>query len=206
MVILLTIRQEIKTDYREVENLVRESFWNIYRPGCYEHYIIHNMRYAKSFIKQLDYLIEEDNYIIAHIVYANGKIHSNNESKTLPILGPVSVHPKYQKQGYGSKIINYTLKKAEEMGYPGIIVVGDEKYYSRFGFEKAFKYNIHYEGMDRNDEAPFFMIKVFDKNKINDYQGIFSNPESYTVDIELLNEFDKAFPPKIKEKIEGQLE
>ena len=60
--------------------------------------------------------------------------------------------------------------------------------------------------MDRNDEAPFFMIKVFDKNKINDYQGIFSNPESYTVEIELLNEFDKAFPPKIKEKIEGQLE
>ena len=64
MVILLTIRQEIKTDYREVENLVRESFWNIYRPGCYEHYIIHNMRYAKSFIKQLDYLIEEDNHIL----------------------------------------------------------------------------------------------------------------------------------------------
>ena len=59
-----TIRLEEKKDYREVENLVRESFWNVYRPGCSEHYVIHVLRDDPAFVPELDYVMEQDGKLI----------------------------------------------------------------------------------------------------------------------------------------------
>lgn len=203
----MIIRLEEEKDYFETENLTREAFWNVYREGCFEHLIIHNLRKDKSFVKELDYCIEIDNKIIANIVYAKGKLKlENGNIREILIFGPVSVLPKYQKKGYGEKLINYTIEKAKELGFDAIVIMGNPNYYKKFGFESCSKYKIYYEGLDKNEEAPFFMIKILNDNNIENLKGIYSDPDCYKADEKELEEFDKKFPFKIKEKIEGQIE
>lgn len=203
----MIIRLEKEKDYFETENLTREAFWNVYREGCFEHLIIHNLRKDKSFVKELDYCIEIDNKIIANIVYAKGKLKlENGDIREILIFGPVSVLPEYQKKGYGEKLINYTIEKAKELGFDAIVIMGNPNYYKKFGFESCSKYKIYYEGLDKNEEAPFFMIKILNDNNIENLKGIYSDPDCYKADEKELEEFDKKFPFKIKEKIEGQIE
>lgn len=203
----MIIRLEEEKDYFETENLTREAFWNVYREGCFEHLIIHNLRKDKSFVKELDYCIEIDNKIIANIVYAKGKLKlENGNIREILIFGPVSVLPEYQKKGYGEKLINYTIEKAKELGFDAIVIMGNPNYYKKFGFESCSKYKIYYEGIDKKEETPFFMIKILNDNNIENLKGIYSTPDCYKVDEKELEEFDKKFPFKIKEKIEGQIE
>jgi predicted N-acetyltransferase YhbS len=203
----MKIRLEEEKDYYEVENLTREAFWNLYRPGCFEHLVVHNLRKDKSFIKELDYVIEEDEKVIANIMYAKGNLTlDNGKTEDILIFGPVSVGPAYQKKGYGSEIINFTLNKAKEFGYPAVLITGNPEYYKKFGFVSASKYEIYYGEMDKSEEAPFFMIKVLDSSKIDNLKGTYKDPDCYNVDAKELEEFDKNFPPKVKEKREGQLE
>lgn len=201
----MNIRLEETKDYFEVENLTREAFWNIYRPGCFEHLVINNLRNDESFVKELDYIIEKDNQIIANIVYVNGTLkQSNGFQRKVLTFGPVSVLPKYQKQGYGEKLINYTINKAKLLGYDAIIITGNPDYYQKYGFVSASKYEIYYEGMEK-EETPFFMIKILDENKVKELKGIYSDPKCYNIDESELIEFDKLFPKKQKEKRENQL-
>ena len=55
----IVIRLEEKSEYREVENLVRDSFWNVYRPGCLEHYVLNQLRNDPAFVPELDYSLEK---------------------------------------------------------------------------------------------------------------------------------------------------
>ena len=218
-----TIRLEEEKDYLKVENLVRDAFWNVYRPGAYEHYIVHNLRDDSSFIKDLAYIIEGNDEIIGHINYSNGRLNLYKENRygvyikvsegsgKATVLGPIAIDSKYQSNGYGSKLIRHTLKLAEDMNIPFIFVIGDEEYYSRFGFESASKYNIYLEETDTEDENPFFMIKILNGNentlKNLDYdKGIFYNPEVFDVDEKMVDEFDENFEYKEKKVLEGQLD
>lgn len=197
------IRLERKEDYTNVENMVRNSFWNIYRPGAFEHFIVHNLREDESFIRNLAYVIERDNEIIGHINYSKGKIQYDGGIEDAVVLGPVAIDDNYQNQGLGTRLIEYTLKLTEDYGY--VFVIGDENYYSRFGFESASKYNIYLDGTDLNDENPFFMIKIFNKDAISNELGIFHNPDVFNVDENDVEEFDKQFEFKEKLVLEGQL-
>lgn len=202
----MIIRLENEKDYLEVENLVRDSFWNIYRPGAYEHYIVHHLRNDSSFIKDLAFVMEIDNRIIGHINYSIGEIEfDDGRCENALVLGPVSIDESYQNKGYGSKLIGYSLKIAENKNNPFVFVIGDENYYHRFGFESASEYNLYLNGTDTNEECPFFMIKIFDDEKISNEKGIFKNPEVFDVDESDVNEFDKKFEFKEKKVIEGQL-
>lgn len=200
----MIIRLENKNDYREVENLTREAFWNVYRPGCTEHFILHNLRNDKCFVPELDYVIEENGKIIAHIAYAKGKLQTqNDEIKDMLLFGPVSVLPEYQKRGYGSRLINYTLDKAKERSFPAVVITGSPEYYGKFGFVTASKHGVFYKGLDRNEDFPYFMIKILDEKA--DVKGIYEDPQCYFVDDGDVDEFDKTFSPKIKEVRENQL-
>ncbi len=202
----MIIRKETEKDYLEVENLTREAFFNVYRPGCVEHLVVHNLRNDESFIEQLSYVVEEDGKIVASIFYALGDVtKSSCEVEKVLIFGPVSVHPDFQKKGYGSKIIEYTLDLAEKLGYPAVVITGSPDYYGRFGFEPCSLYGIYYEGMPKTEPAPFFMIKVFDKEKVENLSGVYSDPKCYFVSDEDVEAFDKRFPAKEKLKKEGQI-
>lgn len=202
----INIRLERKEDYLEVENLVRNSFWNVYRPGAFEHFIVHNLRNDESFIKNLAFVVEKDNLIIGHINYSKGKInYENGEYDEGIVLGPVCIDRDYQNKGYGTRLIRYTLKLIDKNDIPYVFVIGNEDYYSRFGFESASKYNIYLEGTDASEENPFFMIKIFNRDRVSLNGAIFSNPDVFNVDEKDVDEFDKKFEYKEKKVLDTQL-
>lgn len=201
----MKIRLETKNDYLEVENLTREAFRNIYRPGCFEHLVIHNLRSDSDFVPELDFIIEEDNKIIWNIVYALGNINLNWANEKVLIFWPVAILPDYQHKWYWETLINYSLERAKELWYSCVFITWNPEYYKKFWFESASKYNIHYEGMPLDDEAPFFMVKILDESKFKLNWWIYSDPNCYNIDESELEEFDKQFPPKEKKVLPGQL-
>ena len=201
----MKLRLEESKDYKIVENLIREAFWNVYKPGCDEHFIMHQLRKDESFVSNLDYVLEVENEIVAHIVYSLGKLKKENGDEVdALIFGPVGVLPSKQKQGYGSYIITETLKIAKNLGYPCVVITGNPKYYHRFGFETASNYEIYHDQLPK--DIPVFMVKVLDEEKMKDFKGIYSDPKCYYVDEKDVEEFDQQFPPKVKEKRPGQLQ
>ena len=202
----MQIRQESGNDYLKVEELVRDSFWNVYRPGAYEHFIVHNLRNDESFLSNLAYVIEDDGNIIGHINYSIGKISYEKDIVSAVILGPIAIDRNYQNQGLGSKLVDHTLEIAQNDNIPYVFVVGDENYYSRFGFASASEYGLYLDGTDLSEENPFFMIKIFDADKLKKELGIFHIPKVFNVGEKDVDEFDKQFEFKEKLVREGQLE
>ena len=197
---------ETEEDYFEVENMVRNSFWNVYRPGAFEHYIVHNLRDDESFLENLTYVMESNDEIIGYITYSEGFIDYGDERIGAVVLGPLAIHEDFQNHGLGSKLIDHTLNLAKDEDIPFVFVVGDEDYYRRFGFISASEYDLYLEGTDMGEECPFFMIRLFDESKLKDGIGIFHNPDVFDVNPEDVDEFDKKFEYKKKEVLEGQLE
>ena len=201
----MKIRLEEETDYREVEELVRNAFWNIYRPGAFEHFIVHNLRNDDCRIQKLAYVIEKDDLIVGSINYSRGKIFFENDVVDAVVLGSVAIDGNCQGQGWGTELIGYTLDLADRCGIPLIFVIGDENYYSKFGFESASRYNVFLDGTDLNGENPFFMIRIFDVDAISFKNAIFKNPDAFNVDEGDVDEFDRRFEYKKKLVQDGQL-
>ena len=199
----MQMRLEREDDYLEVEKMVRDSFWNIYRPGAFEHFIVHHLRDDESFIDNMAYVIEKDSKIVAHINYSKGYLLFENQTTDAVVLGPVAVAKDYQNQGLGTQLISYTLDLAKD--YPYVFVIGDENYYERFGFVSASRYNIYLDGTDMEEENPFFMIKVFDEDELSGELAVFHNPDVFDVDVDEVDEFDRQFEYKEKLVLEGQL-
>lgn len=199
----MQMRLEREDDYLEVEKMVRDSFWNIYRPGAFEHFIVHHLRDDESFIDNMAYVIEKDSKIVAHINYSKGYLLFENQTTDAVVLGPVAVAKDYQNQGLGTQLISYTLDLAKD--YPYVFVIGDENYYERFGFVSASRYNIYLDGTDMEEENPFFMIKVFDEDELSGELAVFHNPDVFDVGVDEVDEFDRQFEYKEKLVLEGQL-
>lgn len=192
----LIMRNETEADYRQVEALTREAFWNVYVPGCEEHYLAHVIRGTKEFIPELDVVAELDGCIVGNIMYAESSIVSE-QGETYPVItfGPLSVLPSCQKSGVGRKLIEYTKEKAAQMGFLAIVICGDPAYYSRFGFTAAEEYGI------RNGEgfyAAALQICELRPGAMDGICGRFEEGEAYQMDSLLAEEFDKTFPPREK--------
>lgn len=200
----LVLRKVNPNDYKEVEILTREAFWNVYMPGCCEHLVIHNMHKDKRSIEKLELVAVCDNKIVGHIAYTKGQI-KGIDNDTFVTFGPISIMPEFQGKGIGGKLILDTLEKATKLGYSAVFITGDNNYYSRFGFEPASKYGIHMEGIPMEDEAPFFMVKTLKDDALKDVSGFYIFDDCYNVDEETVDQFDKLFEEKKKEVREGQL-
>jgi Predicted acetyltransferase len=201
-----SIRLETSADWTEVENLTREAFWNVYRPGCMEHYVLHCYRSLPEFIPELSCVMETDHKIIAHIMYSKAEVVCD-DGKRIPIMifGPVSVLPEYQGKGYGSRLIVYTLEKAKNLGCGAVAITGNPAYYNRFGFRDGQSFRIYYANVPRGEPTPFFMIKELKPGYLDGVIGTYTDPDGYFVDDSEVDAFDKSFPPKVKEKRPGQL-
>ena len=125
-----TIRLETEEDYRAVENLVRESFWNVYRPGCSEHYVIHVLRDDPAFVKELDYVMEQDGKLIGQNMFMKTIIDAD-DGREIPVLtmGPIGIAPELKRKGYGKAILDYSLEKATEMGCGAVLFDGNNGFY-----------------------------------------------------------------------------
>jgi putative acetyltransferase len=200
----IIIKNERKTDYRIVEELTREAFWNLYVPGCTEHFIVHNLRKSVDFMPELDCIAKKEGKIVGHIVYSRGKIVGNQGVGTEVIsFGPVSVLPGFQKQGIGSALINHTISIARGMRYPAICIYGDPRYYSRFGFRCGEKYDIK----TADDKfAVALLVLELKQGALNNIQGRFIESAAFEVDEPRFTEYDATFRFKDKAQTESQRE
>ena len=123
----MKIRLEQTHDYREVENLTRETFWNVYRPGCTEHYVLNQYRTSPDFIPELDFVMEEDGKIIGHVMFSKAEI-TLDDGAPYPswTFGPISIHPDYKRKGYGLKLLQYAIEKTKEMGIGMLQMEGNQ--------------------------------------------------------------------------------
>lgn len=201
-----SIRLERKEDYRKTENLVRESFWNVYRPGCLEHYVLNQQRNHPDFISDLDFVMEKDGEIIGQNVFLKAKIDAD-DGRTIPILtmGPICITPDLKRQGYGKILLDYSLEKAAAMGYGAVCFEGDINFYGKSGFSVAGRFGIRYHGLPEGEDASFFLCKELISGYLDGITGEYRTPDVYFVDEAEADEFDKKFPKKEKLKLPGQL-
>ena len=202
----ITFRTERKEDYREVENLVRESFWNVYRPGCSEHYVIHVLRDDPAFIKELDFVMEKDGRIIGQNMFMKTVIDKDGGGG-LPVLtmGPICITPELKRKGYGKMLLDYSLEEAEKLGYGAVLFEGNIAFYGKSGFDYARSFGIRYHDLPEGEDDSFFLCRELIPGYLDGVTGVYQTPKGYYVKDQDVEEFDKEFPPKEKLKLPGQL-
>lgn len=202
----LNIRNEKPEEFRVVENLVRESFWNVYRPGCLEHFVLHELRNDTDFVKKLDFVMEKDGEIIGQNIFMKAKIMAD-DGREIPILtmGPICIKNDLKRQGYGKFLLDYSLEKATELGFGAICFEGNINFYGKSGFTFASEKGIRYHGLPEGTDSSFFLCKELKNGYLDGITGEYSTPQGYFVDEEKAEEFDKKFPKKEKLKLPGQI-
>ncbi len=200
------IRLERKEEQREVEHLVREAFWNVYRPGCLEHYVLKQLRYDADFVPELDFVMEQNGVLIGQIMFMKANIKAD-DGRDIPImtLGPICIAPEWKRMGYGKILLDYSLEKAKELGCGAVCLEGDINFYGKSGFDYASKFDIRYHGLPDGEDFPFFLCKELIAGYFTDVTGVYAPPQGYFVDEQEAEEFDKSFPYKEKLKLPGQL-
>ena len=202
----ITFRLERKEDYKNTENLVREAFWNVYRPGCTEHYVLHCYRSDSAFVPELDFLMELGGKLIGQVIYVRSEIECSDGEK-LPIMtfGPISVAPEFKRKGYGKKLLDYSMERAKELGVGALAITGNIDFYGKSGFVPAKTKGVRYYD---DPEADYFLIKELAPGFLNGVSGSYRDPEGYFVaekNPEAFEEYEKTFPEKQKLKKPGQL-
>lgn len=140
---MFQIRNEEERDYQIVEEITRKAFYNMYMPGCVEHYLVHIMRGHEDFIPELDFVAELDGRVIGNIMYTKSRLaDEQGEEKSILTFGPVSILPEYQRKGYGKMLMEHSFKRARELGYEVIVIFGNPSNYVGRGFRSCRKYNI----------------------------------------------------------------
>ncbi|MBQ1371502.1 MAG: N-acetyltransferase [Oscillospiraceae bacterium] len=200
------IRLEEARDHRAVEHLIRESFWNVYRPGALEHYVIHVLREDPAFVPELDFVMEQDGELIGQNMFMRTVILTD-DGGTVDVLtmGPICITPALKCQGYGKYLLDYSLQKATELGYGAVLFEGNIGFYGHCGFDYASKFGIRYHDLPEGADASFFLCRELAPGYLEGVRGVYQTPKGYYVSQEATDEFDKAFPPKEKLKLPGQL-
>ena len=204
-----TIRLEEKKDYREVENLVRESFWNVYRPGCLEHFTLKKLRDDPAFVPELDFVMEKEGIIIGQNIFVRAIIAADNGRK-IPIMtmGPICIASQWKRKGYGKKLLDYSLAKAAALGCGAVCFEGNIDFYGNSGFRFASEFGIRYHGLPEGADASFFLCRELIPGYLNGITGEYATPPGYFVCEKYPDEFatyEAGFPAKEKLKLPGQL-
>ena len=216
-----TIRPEKKEEYREVENLVREAFWNVYRPGCSEHFVIHVLRDDPAFVKELDLVMVlnvqkndpgnrtssmRDEKLIGQNMFMRTVINAD-DGRVIPVLtmGPIGITPELKRKGYGKKLLDYSLEKAADLGFGAVLFEGNIGFYGHSGFDYARNFGIRYHDLPEGADDSFFLCRELIPGYLSGVTGVYQTPAGYYVDDKDVEEFDKSFPYKKKLKLPGQL-
>ena len=201
-----TIRLERTEDCREVENLVRESFWNVYRPGCSEHFVIHVLRDDPAFVKELDFVMEQNGVLIGQNMFMRTVIEAD-DGRVIDVLtmGPIGITPELKRRGYGKKLLDYSLEKAAAMGFGAVLFEGNIGFYGHSGFTYARSFGIRYHDLPEGADDSFFLCKELISGYLDGITGVYQTPQGYYVDDADVEEFDKAFPHKEKLRLPGQI-
>ena len=191
----LIFRATKKEEYRATEMVIREAFWDLFRPGCEEHLMVHQLRKSSDYLPDLDYVAVEDDQILGHILYSKSKVIGDSGEQGLICFGPVGVLPAYQNRGVGSQLIMETLNIAKRKGYRGVGILGNPDYYHRFGFVNAERF-----GITTSDGSNFeaFMVLELVPGSLDGIKGKYYESTGFEINKDALELFDREFPPKEK--------
>ena len=203
----LTIRLETEKDYKAVENLTREAFWNVYKPGADEHYFVHMMRSHPDFIPELAFVAEKDGEIVGNIMYTKAWLQDENGNrKEILSFGPLCVAPKLQRQKIGKLLIEHSFEAARKMGYDVNINFGNPGNYVSRGFVSCKRKNVSFIN-EGNFPTALLVCElipgVLDGKK---WMYIPSAAADCCEDTAAVEAFDRLFPEKEKLVLPSQEE
>ncbi|MBR4743898.1 MAG: N-acetyltransferase [Oscillospiraceae bacterium] len=200
------IRRERPEDHRAVEELIRESFWNVYRPGCSEHWVIHVLRDDPAFVPELDVVMEEDGRLIGQNMFMKTVIDAD-DGRTVPVLtmGPICIANDLKRRGYGKFLLDRCLETAAGMGFGAVLFEGNIGFYGNCGFDYARNFGIRYHDLPEGADDSFFLARELIPGYLDGVTGVYQTPKGYYVDDADVERFDAGFPPKEKLKLPGQL-
>ena len=192
----ITIRNETENDYRIVEEITREAFWNLYFPGCHEHYLVHKMRDHTDFLKELDFVAEYDGKIVGNIMYTKAwLIDELGKEMDIVSFGPISVLPEYQRKGIGSALISHTKNIAIRKGVKAIVILGDPHNYCKHGFKSSKDLNIS----DMNGDYPYGMLALeLEEGVLEGHKRKYRYSAVYEINEKDADEYDNGFEKKEK--------
>ena len=203
------IRNERREEWREVENLVRESFWNVYRPGCMEHYVLNRFRDDPDFVPELDFVMERDGRLIGQNMFVRARIKAD-DGRGVPVMamGPICIAPGLQRRGYGKRLLDYSLERAAELGCGAVCFEGNIAFYGKSGFALARGFGVRYHGLPEGEDDSFFLCKELIPGYLDGVRGEYAPPRGYFVADEnpdAFERYDAQFPHKEKLKLPGQI-
>ncbi|MGX8699199.1 MAG: GNAT family N-acetyltransferase [bacterium] len=201
-----TIRPEKPEERRAVENLIREAFWNVYRPGCSEHLVMHVLREDPAFVPELNFVMEREGQLIGQNMFMRTVILAD-DGRVIPILtmGPICITPELKRRGYGKKLLDYSLEKAAAMGFGAVLFEGNIGFYGKSGFRHARDFGIRYHDLPEGADDSFFLGKELQPGYLDGITGLYQTPAGYYVPDEAVEAFDRDFPPKVKLRLPGQI-
>ena len=200
------IRLEKESERRQVEGLVRESFWNVYRPGASEHYVLHVLRDDPAFVKELDFVMERDGELIGQNMFMRTIIETDlGDTVDVLTMGPICIAPEWKRKGYGKRLLDYSLEQATALGYGAVLFEGNIEFYGKSGFDYAGKFGIRYHDLPEGADASFFLCKELTPGYLDGITGVYQTPPGYYVDDADVEEFDKNFPYREKLRLPGQI-
>ncbi len=205
----IVIRRETEADHRQVENLVRESFWNVYRPGCVEHYVLRRLRNDPAFVKELDLVMEKDGRLIGQNMFMRASVKAD-DGRDIPIMtmGPICIAPELKRRGYGKLLLDESLRRAAALGCGALCFEGNIRFYGKSGFTFAREFGLRYRGLPEGADDSFFLCRELIPGYLNGVTGEYGPPDGYFAaerDPEGFEAYDATFPPKVKLKLPGQL-
>lgn len=200
----ITIRNEEPKDFIQVEEITRKAFYNIYTPGCTEHYLVHTMRHHDDFIWELDYVIEIDGHIIGNIMYTKATLYDEEgNEKEILTFGPLCILPEHQRDGYGKMLLEHSFKRATSLGYDVIVIFGSPNNYLSRGFKSCKRYNICIE----NGNFPSaMMVKELRKDVLDGRKWFYRDSPAMHIDEQEAQRFDDSLEKMKKGYLPSQEE
>lgn len=193
----MTIRREERKDYRAVESLTRQAFWNLYVPGCVEHYLVHLLRRHRDFVPELDFVLELDGEIIANVMYTRTKLtDENGANKEILTFGPLSVLPAFQRKGYGKKLLEHSFQRAMELGFDTIVIFGNPENYISRGFKSCKKYKV---SIGEQVYPTAMLVKELVPGALAGKSWTYQGSPAYEIEEAEAEQFDEKFEPMCKE-------
>ena len=198
----IIIRNEKKEDWELVERITRQAFYNLYVPGCVEHYLVHIMREHEDFIPELDFVLELDGQVIGNIMYTKAKLtDENGTEKEILTFGPVSIHPAYQRMGYGKMLMEHSFQAAIQLGYDTIVILGSPANYVSRGFKCCKKYNVCIE---KGKYPAAMMVKELIPHILDDHKWLYQDSPVMAISKEEAERYDDTLEPMEKKYLPSQ--
>lgn len=196
------IRRETEADYRQVEQLIRKAFWNVYAPGCSEHYLAHTMRQHQDFIPELDLVAELDGQLVGSIMYTKARLtEASGKVKEILTFGPIAVLPQYQRKGIGKQLILASFEQAEAMGFDTVVIFGNPDNYVGRGFQSCRRHQVH---LPDGSFPSAMLVKELKPGCLAGGDWTYRESSAMAAEEQAVQQFDQQFEPMEKKWMPSQ--